>query len=60
MHNGMPATQFNNLVARGSAHCQSTEIYPQILRKSLFFVGAAAFLSSHGMAGEKHALVFGV
>jgi hypothetical protein len=34
MHNGMPATQFNNLVARGSAHCQSTEIYPQILRKS--------------------------
>jgi hypothetical protein len=26
----------------------------------VFFVGAAAFLSSHGMAGEKHALVFGV
>lgn len=37
MHNGMPATQFNNLVARGSAHCQSTEIYPQILRKSRKF-----------------------
>jgi hypothetical protein len=30
----MPAKQFKNLMARGSASYQSTELYPQILLRS--------------------------